>query len=212
MASNMSRPFRYTFILIVVALAVGLAAAGGWRLLAHRRPLSGPIVAISDRHVARRSIACAWLQAGQDAGHRCTRARTASLFERAYSHAPQTLPAHTALLLGPPAVRNRRPRQHRLHRSAATFACCRQMLRDRGFATGGVVSSFVLRKETASPRASISLTATCRPPRLTCRLARCQARRNGVRGHRGKMARHHRDRPRVSFSISTSRHKPIRAA
>jgi arylsulfatase A-like enzyme/cytochrome c-type biogenesis protein CcmH/NrfG len=69
------------------------------------------------------------------------------VFERAYSHAPQTLPAHAALLSGQlpfeTGVRDNvgftvKPDQRMLA----------QMLRDRGFATGGVVSAFVLRKET----------------------------------------------------------------
>ena len=43
----MSRPFRYTFILAIVALAVALAAAGGWRYARASAPVSGPIVVIS---------------------------------------------------------------------------------------------------------------------------------------------------------------------
>ncbi len=42
-------------------------------------------------------------------------AAQAVVFERAYSHAPQTLPAHASILSGAAAVRARRPRQHRLH-------------------------------------------------------------------------------------------------
>ena len=69
------------------------------------------------------------------------------VFERAYSHAPQTLPAHVALLSGElpfeTGVRDNvgfavKPGTRMLP----------QMLRDRGFTTGGVVSAYLLRKDT----------------------------------------------------------------
>ena len=69
------------------------------------------------------------------------------VFERAYSHAPQTLPAHASLLSG------RLPFETGV-RDNVGFAVkdgerlLPQMLRDRGYTTGGVVSSFVLRKDT----------------------------------------------------------------
>jgi arylsulfatase A-like enzyme len=69
------------------------------------------------------------------------------VFERAYSHAPQTLPAHASLLSG------RLPFETGV-RDNVGFAVkssermLPQMLRDRGFTTGGVVSAYVLRKET----------------------------------------------------------------
>src|SRR6185436_10999294 len=70
-----------------------------------------------------------------------------TVFERAYSHAPQTLPAHTALLSG------RLPFETGI-RDNIGFTIktgerlLPQMLRERGYTTGGVVSSFVPRKET----------------------------------------------------------------
>ena len=73
--------------------------------------------------------------------------RTAPIFERAYSHAPQTLPAHAALLSG------QLPFETGV-RDNVGFAVktgerlLPQMLRERGFTTGGIVSAFVLRKET----------------------------------------------------------------
>ncbi len=69
------------------------------------------------------------------------------MFERAYSHAPQTLPAHAAMLSG------RLPFETGV-RDNVGFAVktgerlLPQMLRDRGYATGGVVSAYVLRKDT----------------------------------------------------------------
>ena len=69
------------------------------------------------------------------------------VFERAYSHAPQTLPAHASLLSG------RLPFETGVRDNVgfvvkAGERLLPQMLRDRGFATGGVVSAYVLRKET----------------------------------------------------------------
>ena len=43
----MSRPFRYTFILALVAIGTALAAVGGWRYARASAPVSGPIIVIS---------------------------------------------------------------------------------------------------------------------------------------------------------------------
>jgi tetratricopeptide (TPR) repeat protein len=74
-------------------------------------------------------------------------AREGVLFERAYTHSPQTLPAHVSMLSG------RLPQQHGV-RDNVGFKVDRRVrllpnwLRERGYATGGVVSSAVLREET----------------------------------------------------------------
>ena len=69
------------------------------------------------------------------------------VFERAYSHSPQTLPAHAALLSGKLPSEN----GVRVDEGAAIKPGERllpQMLRDRGYATAGVVSSALLGKGT----------------------------------------------------------------
>ena len=63
------------------------------------------------------------------------------VFERAYSHAPQTLPAHASLLSG------RLPFETGVRDDVgfvvkAGERLLPQMLRDRGYATGGVVSAY----------------------------------------------------------------------
>lgn len=142
----MSRPFRYTFILAIVALAVGLAAAGGWRYARASAPVSGPIIVISiDTLRADRLPAYGYRKVKTPAIDAL--AADGVLFERAYSHAPQTLPAHAAILSG------RLPFETGVRDNigftiGSDVRLLPQMLRDRGFATGGVVSSFVLRKET----------------------------------------------------------------
>ncbi len=142
----MSRPLRYTFILILAAVAVGLAAAGGWRYARASAPVSGPIILIS----------IDTLRADHLPAYGYTKVKTPAidalaadgvLFERAYSHAPQTLPAHAALLSG------RLPFETGVRDNVGFIVdkdvrLLPQMLRDRGFATGGVVSAFVLRKDT----------------------------------------------------------------
>ena len=142
----MSRSFRFSFILILVALGTALAAVGGWRYARASAPASGPIVLIS----------IDTLRADHLPAYGYTKVKTPAIdalaadgvvFERAYSHAPQTLPAHTALLSGrlpfETGVRDNigftvKPGERLLP----------QMLRERGYVTAGVVSAFVLRKET----------------------------------------------------------------
>src|SRR5262245_46756737 len=143
---SVSRPLRFTFIIFLAALGTALAAVGGWRYARASAPLSGPIVVIS----------IDTLRADHLPAYGYTKVKTPAIdalaadgvvFERAYSHAPQTLPAHAALLSG------RLPFETGV-RDNVGFTIKRgerllpQMLRDRGFSTGGVVSAFVLRKET----------------------------------------------------------------
>src|SRR5499427_4645968 len=142
----MSWPIRFTFILGLAALATGLAALGGWRFARASAPLNGPIVIISIDS----------LRADRLPAYGYTAVRTPAIdalaadgvvFERAYAHSPQTLPAHAAILSGElpfeTGVRDNvgftvKPNTRMLP----------QMLRERGFTTGGVVSAYVLRKET----------------------------------------------------------------
>jgi arylsulfatase A-like enzyme/Tfp pilus assembly protein PilF len=129
-----------------VALGTALAAVGGWRYARASAPASGPIILIS----------IDTLRADHLPAYGYTKVKTPTIdalaadgvvFEHAYSHAPQTLPAHTALLSGrlpfDTGVRDNigfsvKPGERLLP----------QMLHDRGFSTAGIVSAFVLRKET----------------------------------------------------------------
>src|SRR5436190_18035153 len=144
--SQLSRPFRFTFILVLAALGTGLAAVGGWRYARASAPVSGPIIVIS----------IDTLRADHLPAYGYTKVRTPAIdalaadgavFEHAYSHAPQTLPAHASILSGrlpfETGVRDNvgftvKPGERLLS----------QMLRERGFATAAVVSSFVLRRAT----------------------------------------------------------------
>src|SRR5439155_4726118 len=83
----------------LAALGTALAAVGGWRYARASAPLSGPIVVIS----------IDTLRADHLPAYGYTLVKTPAIdalaadgvvFERAYSHAPQTLPAHASLLSG----------------------------------------------------------------------------------------------------------------
>jgi arylsulfatase A-like enzyme len=141
-----SRPIRFTFILFLAGLCTALAAVGGWRYARASAPLSGPIILIS----------IDTLRADHLPPYGYTHVKTPAIaalaadgvvFERAYSHSPQTLPAHAALLSGKLPAEN----GVRVDEGGAVKPGERllpQMLRDRGYATAGVVSSALLGKDT----------------------------------------------------------------
>jgi arylsulfatase A-like enzyme/Tfp pilus assembly protein PilF len=141
-----SRPLRFTFILLLAALGTGLAAVGGWRYARASAPVSGPIVVISIDTLRADHLPVY--------GYKNVRtpaidalAANGVVFERAYSHAPQTLPAHASLLSGQlPFETGVRDNVGFTVKSGVRLLP--QMLRERGFTTGGIVSAYVLRKDT----------------------------------------------------------------
>src|SRR5438067_922232 len=146
MAGPVSRRVRFSFIIFLAALSTTMAAVGGWRYARASAPLNGPIVVISiDTLRADHLPAYGYKNVRTPAIDAL--AADGVVFERAYSHAPQTLPAHTSLLSG------RLPFETGVRDNIGftvkrTERLLPQMLRERGYATGGVVSAFVLRKET----------------------------------------------------------------
>src|ERR1700687_1698607 len=131
---------------MLAALGTCLAAAGGWRYARASAPVNGPIILISIDTLRADHLPAY--------GYRKVKTPTidalaadGTVFERAYSHAPQTLPAHTALLSG------RLPFETGVRDDVGVAVkpgerLLPQMLRERGYATGGVVSTSLLRKET----------------------------------------------------------------
>jgi arylsulfatase A-like enzyme/tetratricopeptide (TPR) repeat protein len=130
----------------LAALSTALAAVSGWRYARASAPINGPIILISVDA----------LRADHLPAYGYSRVKTPNIdrlaadgvvFERAFSHIPQTLPATAALLTGrlpfDTGVRDgvgfTVPQSERL---------LPEMLRDRGYSTAAVVSSFLLRKET----------------------------------------------------------------
>jgi len=141
-----ARPLRFTFILALAALATTLAAVGGWRYARASAPVNGPIILISvDSLRADRLPAYGYRRVKTPAIDAL--AADGVVFERAYAHAPQTLPAHVTMMSG------RLPFETGV-RDNTGFSVktgerlLPQLLRERGYTTGGVVSSFLLRKET----------------------------------------------------------------
>jgi arylsulfatase A-like enzyme len=142
----LARPLRYTFILVLVALGTTLAAVGGWRYARASAPVPGPIILIS----------IDTLRADHLPIYGYNRIRTPAIdalasdgivFDRAYSHSPQTLPSHIAMLTG------RLPFETGVRDDDADLLkpnerLLSQMLRDRGYATAGIVSTGLLRRAT----------------------------------------------------------------
>ncbi len=140
------RPFRRTLIFASVALGTGLAAAGGWKYARASAPLSGPIIIVSiDTLRADHLPVYGYRKVKTPAIDQL--ASSGVVFERAYSHAPQTLPAHTALLAGrlPFETGVRDDVGGRVRPGERLLA---ELLRDRGYSTGAVVSASLLRKDT----------------------------------------------------------------
>ena len=146
---EVGRRWRGLAIGILVLAAAGAAGAIWLRGGLARRP-AGPIVFVS----------IDTLRADHLPAYGYGKVRTPAIdalaadgvvFERAYAHAPQTLPSHASILSGllpfQTGVRDNvgfsiGPDVHLLP----------EMLRARGYATGGVVSSYVLRAETGMDR------------------------------------------------------------
>ena len=146
----MVRPFRFTLILASVGLGAALAAVGGWRYARASAPLSGPIIVISvDTVRADHLPAYGYKQVKTPAIDQL--AADGVVFERAYSHAPQTLPAHAAMLSGRlPSETGVRDDDGGVVKAGERLLP--EMLRDRGYATGGIVSTYLLRKATGLDR------------------------------------------------------------
>ena len=149
----MSRPFspprenRRRLLGAAAAAVLTLVAAATWFLWPSRTETAdGPIVLISiDTLRADRLPAYGYKGTATPNIDRLV--GDSVLFERAYSHSPQTLPAHTSILSG------QLPFEHGV-RDNIGFSVekdqrfLQHVLRERGFTTGGFVSAYVLREQT----------------------------------------------------------------
>jgi choline-sulfatase len=145
-----SRPLRYTFILFVAAVGTALAAVGGWRYARASAPVPGPVILISIDTLRADHLPAYGYRAGATPAIDAL-ARDGVVFERAYSHSTQTLPSHVAMMTGrlPFETGVRDDEGAALGPNDRPLA---QMLRDRGYATGGIVSSALLRRSTGLSR------------------------------------------------------------
>jgi arylsulfatase A-like enzyme/Flp pilus assembly protein TadD len=74
--------------------------------------------------------------------------RDSVLFERVYSHCPMTLPSHVSMFTGSLPTENGVRNNIGYRFEGARFRTLAEELRERGYATGAAVSSFVLRSDT----------------------------------------------------------------
>jgi arylsulfatase A-like enzyme/cytochrome c-type biogenesis protein CcmH/NrfG len=146
----LARPFRYTFIQVLVALSACLAAFGGWRFARASAPVNGPIVVMSIDALRADRLPVYGFK-GVKTPAIDALAADGVLFERAYANSPQTLPSHVSMLTGrlPFAIGVRDSVGFAVGKSERLL---QEMLRDRGFATAGIVSSYLLRKDTGIAR------------------------------------------------------------
>ena len=131
---------------MLVAACAALAAFGGWRFGRASAPIHGPVVLISVDSLRADRLPVY----GHTQGHTPAIDALAAdgiIFDRAYANAPLTLPSHTSLLSGrlPFATGVRNNAGFVVDEGNRMLA---EMLRDRGYATGAVVSSFALRSAT----------------------------------------------------------------
>jgi choline-sulfatase len=141
----MKRRSASVAITVVIALAVA-AAAWGVRRLTAGSPAPGPVILIS----------IDTLRADHLPAYGYTNVRTPNidalvresvLFEHAWSHAPQTLPAHTSILSGQlPFEHGVRDNVGFTVRKGQWFV--QSALHARGWPTGGFVSAYVIRTAT----------------------------------------------------------------
>ena len=146
MAPAARKRWQATVIITLFMLAVAGAAFTGWRFARESPPHQGPIVLITVDGLRADRLPAYGGPAGATPNIDALAGR-AIVFERAYTHSPQTLPAHAALVSGQLPFDNgvRDEGGFALKEQARTMAA---LLRNRGFNTGAAVSSFLLRRST----------------------------------------------------------------
>ena len=134
-----------TAVMVTMVTMVTMAALLGWRPWHPPLRVDGPIILISlDTLRADHLPAYGYQHVSTPALDALV--ADAVLFERAYSHAPQTLPSHASIFSG------RLPFEHGVRDNLGFTVrpderLLPRMLSEHGFATAGIVSSFVLRAE-----------------------------------------------------------------
>src|SRR5688572_16228794 len=140
------RRWQATLITTLVLVAVAAAAGVGWWYARESPPHQGPIVLISVDGISASELPAYGAQR-TDTPAIDTLAAEAVVFERAYTHSTQTLPAHASMLSG------RLPVDHGVRDDAGfvlspEVRTLPELLRSRGFNTGAAVSTFLLRPES----------------------------------------------------------------
>ena len=133
-------------IIALFFVAVAGSAAIGWWYARESPPHQGPILLVSMDGVPATDLSAYGAQRS-DTPALDALANESVVFERAYTHSPQSLPAHASLLTG------RLPLDHGVRDDAgfslaSDTSTLAELMRNRGFATGGAVSSFLLQART----------------------------------------------------------------
>ncbi len=141
------RRWRFAMILGALLVAVVAAAAAGWHFArTSSSPSSGPIILISVDTLRADHLPFY--------GYRNVRtpaldalAAEGVVFERVYAHSPQTFPSHASILSGQLPFETGVGDEVGFALRPGT-RLLPQLLKARGYASGGVVSSYLLRRET----------------------------------------------------------------
>jgi tetratricopeptide (TPR) repeat protein len=140
------RKWHAAIIITLFFAAVSGAAAVGWWYARESPAHQGPILLISIGGLPTADLASYGAER-TDTPAIDALAKESIVFDRAYTHSPQTLPAHASILTGqlPPEHGVRDEAGFTLPAGARTLA---ELLRNRGFTTGAAVSSFLLRAQS----------------------------------------------------------------
>jgi tetratricopeptide (TPR) repeat protein len=140
------RRWHAAIIITLFFAAVAGSAAVGWWYARESPAHQGPILLISIGGLPTSELASYGAER-TDTPAIDALAKESIVFDRAYTHSPQTLPAHASLLTGqlPPEHGVRDEAGFTLPAGARTLA---ELLRNRGFTTGAAVSSFLLRPQS----------------------------------------------------------------
>ena len=140
------RRWHAAIIITLFFAAVAGSAAVGWWYARESPAHQGPILLISIGGLPATELASYGAER-TDTPAIDALATESIVFERAYTHSPQTLPAHASILTGqlPPEHGVRDEAGFTLPAGARTLA---ELLRNRGFTTGAAVSSFLLRPQS----------------------------------------------------------------
>ena len=137
-------------LIVTASIALVLAACRGEEQLPP--PAAGTPVFIISIDTLRSDHLPAYGYKGVETPHIDAFRADGVLYERAYSHTPLTLPSHASILTGAlPADHG--VRDNTGYRFGTTnIRTVGEVLRERGYATGAAVSTFVLRKQTGIDR------------------------------------------------------------
>jgi len=134
----------------LLGVLILVASVGGGILWLMRAAPAGPVILISIDTLRADHLSAYGYAKGRTPNIDAL-ARDGVVFDRAYAHAPQTLPSHTSMLTG------QLPFEHGV-RDNIGFAVkpdevtMAALFKTAGYATGGFVSSYVLRPETGIGR------------------------------------------------------------